>query len=79
MHGPIMCQLGDAVRHTLEPLRLDGANAGKDRYSELVPLAYGGGGVLVRRAGRLSGSRGLRCLRHDGLVQHAQSCGSAGR
>ena len=51
MHGPIMCQLGDAIRHTLEPLQLDGANAGKDRYSELVPLAYGGGGFSFDEPG----------------------------
>jgi hypothetical protein len=51
MHGPIMCQLGDPIRRTLEPLRADGKNEGKDRYSELVPLAYGGAGFSFDEPG----------------------------
>lgn len=51
MHGPILCQIGDAVRHTLQPLRQDGANEGKDRYSELAHLTYGGGGFSFDEPG----------------------------
>ena len=51
MHGPIMCQLGDAIKRILEPLRADGANEGKDRYSELAPLTYGSGGFSFDEPG----------------------------
>jgi hypothetical protein len=51
MHGPILCQLGDAVRRTLEPLQTGGANEGEDRYSELVPLAYGSSGFSFDEPG----------------------------
>jgi hypothetical protein len=51
MHGPVLCQFGDPVRKTLEALRPDEANAGKDRHSELVPLAYGSGGFSFDEPG----------------------------
>jgi hypothetical protein len=51
MHGPIMCQLGDPIRRKLEPLRDDGSNEGRDRYSELVPLAYGSAGFSFDQPG----------------------------
>jgi hypothetical protein len=49
MYAPLLCKLGDPVLRTLEPA--EASNTGKDRYSELISLVYGGAGFSFDEPG----------------------------